>query len=45
MRENLQKILVLNTYGPISSIPVSWAINVVPHINVQINALTIEDVF
>ena len=34
------KILApLNVRGPILSIPVSWAINVVPQINVQSNAL------
>ena len=32
----------LNTYGPISSIPVSCAINVVPQINVHNKALANE---
>ncbi len=32
----------LNKYGPINSIPVSWAINVVPHIKVHPSALKIE---
>ena len=35
----------LNVNGPISSMPVSWAMNVVPQINVQNKALIIEEVF
>ena len=34
-----KNLTALKVKGPISSIPVSWAINVVPQINVQSNAL------
>ena len=35
----------LNVKGPISSIPVSWAINVVPQIKVHNSALSNDTVF
>ena len=34
-----KNLVELNIKGPILSMPVSWAINVVPQINVQSNAL------
>ena len=40
-----KNLTALNVNGPISSIPVSWAIKVVPQINVQSNALNNEAVF
>ena len=35
----IKNLAPLNVRGPILSIPVSWAINVVPQINVQSKAL------
>ena len=40
-----KNLTALNVNGPISSIPVSCAMNVVPHINVHNNALNNDKVF
>ena len=40
-----KNLTALKVKGPMSSIPVSWAIKVVPHINVQSNAQNNDDVF
>ena len=40
-----KNLTALNVKGPISSMPVSWAINVVPQINVHNKALNNEMVF
>ena len=40
-----KNLTALNVKGPISSMPVSWAIKVVPQINVHIRALSNETVF
>jgi hypothetical protein len=40
-----KNLTALNVKGPISSMPVSWAINVVPQINVHNKALSNEMVF
>ena len=40
-----KNLTALKVKGPISSIPVSWAIKVVPQINVQSNALNNDAVF
>ena len=40
-----KNLTALNVNGPISSMPVSWAINVVPQINVHNKALNNEMVF
>ena len=40
-----KNLTALKVKGPILSIPVSWAINVVPQINVHNNALSNETVF
>ena len=39
-----KNLTALKVKGPISSIPVSWAIKVVPHINVQSSALNNDTV-
>ena len=38
-KKPIKNLAPLKVRGPILSIPVSWAINVVPQINVQSNAL------
>ena len=40
-----KNLTALKVKGPMSSIPVSWAINVVPHIKVHSKALNNETVF
>jgi hypothetical protein len=40
-----KNLTALNVNGPISSMPVSWAINVVPQINVHNKALNSEMIF
>jgi len=40
-----KNLVPLKVKGPILSIPVSWAMKVVPQINVQTNALAIDNVF
>ena len=40
-----KNLVALNVKGPILSIPVSWAIKVVPQIKVQNKALNNESVF
>ena len=38
-KKPIKNLAPLNVRGPILSIPVSWALNVVPQINVQSKAL------
>ena len=44
-RKPTKNLTPLNVKGPISSIPVSWAINVVPQIKQQTNALMSDSLF
>ena len=44
-KKPIKNLTALNVNGPILSIPVSWAIKVVPQIKVHSNALNKEIVF
>ena len=44
-KKPMKNLTALNVNGPMLSIPVSWAINVVPQIKVHSNALNKEIVF